>query len=133
MSNSKEAILKAAKTIFAEKGFYGARINDITAASGVNVRIIYHFFGSKEKLYCNIIQEVAKKCVSGEAISSNEVRMLLWEAACQWACARQVLSDEELQAVCYLPHSEPNLHDIMKAGATFSNLISQSQSEVAVH
>ena len=48
---TRERILAAAEEEFSEKGFYGARIDSIAAASGMNKRMIYAHFDSKEKLY----------------------------------------------------------------------------------
>ena len=47
---TKERILVAAEEEFSEKGFYGARVDAIAAASGINKRMIYAHFESKEKL-----------------------------------------------------------------------------------
>ncbi len=54
--DSKARILAAATEEFAEKGQAGARIDDIVRASEVNVRMIYHHFGSKEGLYMAVLQ-----------------------------------------------------------------------------
>jgi AcrR family transcriptional regulator len=45
------AILAAALREFAANGYSGARIERIAAAAGVNDRLIYYYFGSKEALY----------------------------------------------------------------------------------
>ena len=45
----KEKILQAAEESFAEKGLYGARVDEIAALSTVNKRMIYEYFGNKEK------------------------------------------------------------------------------------
>lgn len=64
--DSKERILKTAIKIFAEKGLDGARINDIAAQAGLNKRMIYHYFGSKENLYVEVLRENIKKvCDAG--------------------------------------------------------------------
>lgn len=57
-SKSHALIMEAAKSVFAKKGRSGARIEEIVAASGVNVRMIYHHFGSKEGLYDEVIRSV---------------------------------------------------------------------------
>lgn len=56
----KDRLLASAIRAFSERGFYGARIEDIVAGAGVNVRMIYHYYGSKEGLY-----DEAILCVSG--------------------------------------------------------------------
>lgn len=47
---SRERLLAAAEEIFAEQGFDGARVEQIAAEAGVNIRMLYHHFGSKEGL-----------------------------------------------------------------------------------
>ncbi len=65
MSNEVEAkqkILNAAEKIFAEKGYDGARVNEIAKAAGVNKALIYYYFNSKEdilvSLFSSLIDEV---------------------------------------------------------------------------
>jgi AcrR family transcriptional regulator len=43
-------ILAAARTVFVEKGFHRASIDDVVAASGVSVGAIYNYFPSKDEL-----------------------------------------------------------------------------------
>ena len=49
--DSKELILQAAVTAFAELGFYGTSIRSIAERSGCKQPTIYHFFGNKENLF----------------------------------------------------------------------------------
>jgi AcrR family transcriptional regulator len=57
MSESREALLAAAAEEFAQFGLHGARIRSIVAKAGVNERMIYHHFGSKEKLYGAVMDD----------------------------------------------------------------------------
>lgn len=52
---TKEAILFAAEHEFAEKGFYGARVDEIAAKANINKRMIYQYFGNKETLYRTVL------------------------------------------------------------------------------
>jgi len=55
-SGSREKVLSSAEEVFAEHGYDGARVEEITSRAGVNVRMLYHHFGSKEGLFqavCN--------------------------------------------------------------------------------
>ncbi len=52
------AILDAAKTIFAEKGFSGANVNEIVASAGTTKPMIYYHFGSKEGLFAAVLEDV---------------------------------------------------------------------------
>ena len=43
-------ILKVAETLFAEKGFDGTSIRDISKVAKINIAMISYYFGSKERL-----------------------------------------------------------------------------------
>lgn len=49
--DSRELILRAALTAFAEKGFDGATTRDIATRAGVNHGLIPYYFGGKPKLW----------------------------------------------------------------------------------
>lgn len=53
---SRARILVSATKIFAEKGPDGARVDEIAEAAGINKRMIYHYFGSKEELYTEVLR-----------------------------------------------------------------------------
>ena len=52
---SKLAILTAAEYEFAEKGFFGARVDEIAQKARLNKRMIYAYFGDKEGLYTQVL------------------------------------------------------------------------------
>ena len=52
---TRDKILAAATDEFAEKGFWGARVDSIAETSGINKRMIYAHFESKEKLYSKVL------------------------------------------------------------------------------
>lgn len=54
--DTRERILTAALREFSRRGFSGARVQRIAAAAPTNIRMIYHFFGSKEGLYVNVLE-----------------------------------------------------------------------------
>ncbi|SCL18618.1 DNA-binding transcriptional regulator, AcrR family [Micromonospora pallida] len=49
--DTREAILSAARTAFAERGFDAASIRAIASAAGVDPALVHHYFGSKDKLF----------------------------------------------------------------------------------
>ena len=55
---TKQRILEAAEAEFSEKGVFGARIDSIAANAGVNKRMIYEYFLSKEGLYKTVLINV---------------------------------------------------------------------------
>lgn len=48
-------ILETATRIFAEKGFHGTSVDEIVQRTGVNKRMVYHYFGSKLALYRRVL------------------------------------------------------------------------------
>ena len=48
--STKERILAAAETLFAQRGFDGASLRQLTSDAGVNLAAVNYHFGSKEKL-----------------------------------------------------------------------------------
>jgi len=48
---NRERILESALDEFSAFGFAGARIKSIANRSGLNVRMVYHYFGNKDGLY----------------------------------------------------------------------------------
>jgi TetR/AcrR family transcriptional regulator len=57
-ARTREAILKAAVAEFCSNGFTGARVENISAKSGANMRLLYHYFGDKEGLYTAVLDRV---------------------------------------------------------------------------
>jgi AcrR family transcriptional regulator len=53
---SRARILNAATSIFAEKGLDGSRIDEIAEGAGINKRMLYHYYGSKEDLYVEVLR-----------------------------------------------------------------------------
>jgi AcrR family transcriptional regulator len=49
--DTRDSILGAARTAFAEKGFDGASIRGIATVAGVDPALVHHYFGTKDKLF----------------------------------------------------------------------------------
>lgn len=49
--NTREAILAAARSAFAKRGFDRASIRQIAAKAEVDPALVHHYFGSKDKLF----------------------------------------------------------------------------------
>ncbi len=50
-----------ARTLFAERGFYGVSIAQIAAEMGLTKQALLHHFGTKEKLYGCVLEEIANE------------------------------------------------------------------------
>ena len=55
---TRERILRCAIREFAQQGYRGGRVERIVDEAGVNLRLIYHYFGGKEELYLACLERV---------------------------------------------------------------------------
>jgi AcrR family transcriptional regulator len=55
---TRERILRTAVVEFSEKGYSGARVLTICRKSRANPRMIYHYFGGKDRLYVAVLEHV---------------------------------------------------------------------------
>jgi AcrR family transcriptional regulator len=55
---TERKIMDAAKAVFAEVGFSGARIDEIAKRAGVNKAMIYYRIGDKEALYAQVLHSL---------------------------------------------------------------------------
>jgi AcrR family transcriptional regulator len=62
-----ERILVAARTVFAEKGYNGAHVDEIAVRAGVNKATIYYQIGDKDTLYANVIHQIIGNTAQGIA------------------------------------------------------------------
>src|SRR5689334_11151713 len=54
---TREAILKSARKAFAAHGYDGAGVREIAAEAGVTAMLVNRYFGSKEQLFEEVIDE----------------------------------------------------------------------------
>lgn len=52
---TREAILTSARQAFARAGYDGAGVREIAAAAGVTAMLVNRYFGSKEKLFAEVV------------------------------------------------------------------------------
>ena len=55
---TRRKILDAAVVEFTANGLAGARVDEIAARAGVNMRMLYVHFGSKEELWIQVLEHV---------------------------------------------------------------------------
>ncbi len=53
----RDKLLDIAEQLFAEKGFSGTTIREITSKAGCNVSAVNYYFGSKKELYLAVFKE----------------------------------------------------------------------------
>ena len=79
-------ILSAALEEFATNGFAGARVDVIAHRAAINKRMLYHYFGSKEGLFREVLRlKMAERQALAEGLSGDPAESLtFWfEAACK--------------------------------------------------
>ncbi len=64
---TRDSILKAAVKVFAKAGFAGGRVEKISSAAQSYDRMIYYYFGSKEKLFIAALEEIYHRFCEAEA------------------------------------------------------------------
>ncbi|MFJ4429834.1 TetR family transcriptional regulator [Pseudomonas sp. NPDC089395] len=64
---TKQNILQAAVKVFSKEGFTGGRIEQISSLAKSNDRMIYYYFGSKEKLFICVLEHIYASFNQAEA------------------------------------------------------------------
>lgn len=59
-------ILEAAVEEFAEHGFAGARIERVSAAAGTVDRMLYYYYGNKERLYQAVLAKIYQEMIGAQ-------------------------------------------------------------------
>jgi TetR/AcrR family transcriptional regulator len=78
LARTRERILKAALAEFAASGFAGARCENIARRAGVNKRMLFYCFGSKEELYREILrQKFSQRAILYKSVPSDLPRAIL--------------------------------------------------------
>jgi len=109
------AILAAAVKEFTEKGYGGARIEEIAERANVNKRMLYHYFGDKEALYLAVLEcaYVAIRSAEGTLHLSSrdplegmrELTRFTWRYFIEHPEFLSILNTENLHKAKYLKRS----------------------------
>lgn len=70
--SSRDNLLKTAITLFSERGYDGASVNDIVDHAGVSKRMVYHYFKSKELLYQETISYAYNELRATEEVAITD-------------------------------------------------------------
>jgi len=83
-SLARQKILDAASSAFAEKGFAGARVDEIADRAGVNKAMLYYHVGDKRALYAEVlnrnfgrIEEALEDGLPNEGSASDRLRAVI--------------------------------------------------------
>jgi len=78
--------LGAAESLFAQRGFDGASLRQLTAAAGVNLAAVNYHFGSKEKL----VEQIFRRRL--DALNNSRLEALALVAGVEGTTIEQVLA-----------------------------------------
>jgi len=125
----RDAILKAAETIFGDVGFSGATMDEIAHRAGVGVATVYKYFGTKANILEGIIRPSLERAFAeAEKIIANppaDPGIAMAELVDKYRYLRNDWSDRKmLRALSALgPHNE----DVLKGTVRESDRRSQQQ------
>ncbi len=97
---TRERILSAAVKEFAARGFAGARVDAIARRAAINKRMLYHYFGNKERLFQQVLRlKMAERQAWAETLSGDpDESLAFWfDAACKDPDWVRLLEWEALQ------------------------------------
>ncbi len=113
---TQQQILRAAMSEFSDAGLGGARIDGIAERAGVNKRLIYYYFGSKEALFLAVLEQTyadirtAERALHLEAASpADALRKLVvftWEHYLAHPEFLTLLNSENLHRARHLSQSK---------------------------
>lgn len=72
VSSTEQKILLAAKEVFIKQGLYGARMQDIADAAGINKALLHYYFRSKNLLFNKIFEEAFLNYIATMDIWTDE-------------------------------------------------------------
>lgn len=61
----EQRILRAAMDVFVEKGWHGAKMQEIADRAAINKALLHYYFRNKEKLYARVFELLIRDSVSG--------------------------------------------------------------------
>jgi AcrR family transcriptional regulator len=79
----REQLIEIARTVFSEKGFDGASVEEIASRAEVSKPVVYEHFGGKEGLYAVVVDREVRQLLGmmREALTADSPRMLIEQAA----------------------------------------------------
>jgi AcrR family transcriptional regulator len=79
-NDSRLRIMRVALDEFAARGYVGGRVQRIARAARANKQLIYYYFGSKQNLYRQVVDQVYREIAAAEhgVPASLEEDLLYW-------------------------------------------------------
>jgi AcrR family transcriptional regulator len=79
----REQLIDIARTLFAQRGFDGASVEEIAARAEVSKPVVYEHFGGKEGVYAVVVDREVRQLLDmmRDALTEGSARVLLERAA----------------------------------------------------
>jgi AcrR family transcriptional regulator len=77
---TRRRIIECAGALFAERGYAETSSKQITESAGVNVAAVNYYFGSREKLYTAVLEEVDRRLIGLDVLTKLDGDSLSAEA-----------------------------------------------------
>ncbi|RNL62572.1 TetR/AcrR family transcriptional regulator [Nocardioides marmoriginsengisoli] len=79
----REQLIEIARTVFSEKGFDGASVEEIASRAEVSKPVVYEHFGGKEGLYAVVVDREVRQLLDmmRQALTADSPRVLIEQAA----------------------------------------------------
>lgn len=122
----REQLVSVGRSVFAEKGFDMASVEEIAARANVSKPIIYEHFGGKEGLYAVVVDREVSTLLSDLESSLQDQR----------AHPRVLMERAALSFLSYIDENEDGFRILVRdspvtpSGGTFSSLLTDVSSRV---
>jgi TetR/AcrR family transcriptional regulator, regulator of cefoperazone and chloramphenicol sensitivity len=75
-ANARDALIEAAKLLFIERGYEAVSTRDVADTAGVNLGSIQYYFGSKAKLFIEVMHQLMKGslCATASQALAGEIK-----------------------------------------------------------
>lgn len=123
-SQRREQLIAVARQLFAERGFDGASIEEISARAKVSKPVVYEHFGGKEGLYAVVVDREVTTLLDRitNALTAGHPRELLEQAA----LALLDYIEQETNGFRVLVRESP----VMSASGNFSSVLNDVAHQV---
>jgi AcrR family transcriptional regulator len=148
--SARDAILDGAEQLFAEHGYNGVTLRGITALAGTNLASVNYYFGSKERLFTEMINRrfgpidawrlQSLRAVLSEAGNGKPQLESILDAFARpfFECTADMKHDEKLQRVIARVLMETDSvavrifeNELLPAGQLFVRAITQSRPDLS--
>jgi len=114
---SREALLEAARTVFARKGYHATLISDIVGAAGVGQGTFYRHFRSKREIFERLIDRFTERMLGEFSAMSSALPMTVeaYQAASVSAISRiAAIIDDNREIMRLILHEAPSIDEAFK-------------------